>query len=128
MLNRAARNTGRHEWRKWPTLSIVGAGAALFLALGGSAVAATNLIHARDIAAGAVTSQAIKNEIAKVLNETLTPEQLAKYQLEGAQRTTAYPEHLAQWIHYGEDPKARPTDCRGISGYLLVGFTKPIYR
>jgi hypothetical protein len=41
--------------------SIVVAGAALFIALGGSAVAANSLIHAGDIAPGAVTSKAIKN-------------------------------------------------------------------
>jgi len=37
------------------------AGAALFIVLGGSAVAATGLITAGDIAPGAVTSKAIKN-------------------------------------------------------------------
>ena len=47
--------------RSWPTPSIVLACAALFLALGGSAVAANRLIHARDIAPGAVTSRAIRN-------------------------------------------------------------------
>jgi hypothetical protein len=78
MLNRAARKTGRHDWRNWPTLSIVGAGAALFLALGGSAVAATNLIHARDIAAGAVTSQAIKNSDVRLMD--LSPRAQASLQ------------------------------------------------
>jgi hypothetical protein len=45
--------------RSWPAPSI--AAAALFIALGGSAVAANSLIHARNIAPGAVTSRAIKN-------------------------------------------------------------------
>lgn len=52
----------RHQQRQWwPTPSIVIAGAALFVVLGGSAVAAKGLIHAGDIAPGAVTSQAIRN-------------------------------------------------------------------
>jgi hypothetical protein len=61
MLNRAVRRPGNHERRQWLTLSIVVAGAALFIALGGSAVAANGLIRAGDIATGAVTSKAIKN-------------------------------------------------------------------
>jgi hypothetical protein len=61
MLNRAARSPASHKRRLWPKLSIVVvAGAALFIALGGSAVAA-GLIRAGDIATGAVTSRAIKN-------------------------------------------------------------------
>lgn len=47
--------------RWWPTPSIVLAVAALFVVLGGSAVAANGLIHAGGIAPGAVTSQAIRN-------------------------------------------------------------------
>lgn len=47
--------------RRWPTPSILIAGAALFVVLGGSAVAATGLINAGDIAPGAVTSKAIRN-------------------------------------------------------------------
>ena len=46
--------------RWWPTPSIVIAVAALFVVLGGSAVAANGLIHAGDIAPGAVTSRAIR--------------------------------------------------------------------
>lgn len=49
------------ERRRWPTPSIVLACAAVFLALGGSAVAANSLIHAGDIAPGAVTSKALRN-------------------------------------------------------------------
>ena len=60
MLNRAARSPGNHQWRHRPTLSFVVAGAALLIALGGTAVAA-GLIRAGDIAKGAVTSKAIKN-------------------------------------------------------------------
>lgn len=60
MLNRAARSPGNPGRRQRPTLSIVVAGAALFIALGGSAVAA-GLIRAGDIARGAVASKAIKN-------------------------------------------------------------------
>jgi len=44
-----------------PTPSLLLAGAALFIVLGGSAVAATGLIRARDIAPGAVTGKAIKD-------------------------------------------------------------------
>jgi hypothetical protein len=40
---------------------VVLSGLALFLVLGGSAVAATGLIHARDIAPGAVTGKAIRS-------------------------------------------------------------------
>jgi hypothetical protein len=47
--------------RWWPTPSIVLAFAALFVVLGGSAVAANGLIHAGDIAPGAVTSRAIRS-------------------------------------------------------------------
>lgn len=44
------------------TPSIVLAVAALFVVLGGSAVAANGLIHAGDIATGAITSRAIKSD------------------------------------------------------------------
>jgi len=44
-----------------PTPSIAIAGVALFIALGGSAFAARGLIHARNIAPGAVTGKAIRN-------------------------------------------------------------------
>jgi hypothetical protein len=57
----AARSRESHERRPWPAPSIVLAGAALFIALGGSAVAATGLIHADDLATGAVTSRTIRN-------------------------------------------------------------------
>jgi hypothetical protein len=50
---------GRRQW--WPAPSTVLAGAALFVVLGGSAVAANGLIRAGDIAPGAVTSQALRN-------------------------------------------------------------------
>jgi hypothetical protein len=50
---------GRRQWR--PAPSTVLAGAALFVVLGGSAVAANGLIRAGDIAPGAVTSQALRN-------------------------------------------------------------------
>jgi Collagen triple helix repeat (20 copies) len=60
-MSRAPRSRRHRERRRWPNPAIVIAGAALFIALGGSAVAATGLIHAGDIAPGAVTSQAIKN-------------------------------------------------------------------
>lgn len=61
MKNRAVRNSGHQERRQWSTPSIVVAGAALFIALGGSAVAANGLIHAGDIAPGAVMSKTIRN-------------------------------------------------------------------
>ena len=61
MIKRPARNTGDRARRWLPTSSsILLAGAALFIVLGGSAVAATGLIHASDIAPGAVTSRAIR--------------------------------------------------------------------
>jgi len=61
MIKRAARNPGNRERRRWPTPSIVLAGVAVFLALGGSAVAARGLIQAGDIAPGAVTGRAIRS-------------------------------------------------------------------
>src|ERR1044072_1097191 len=61
MKTRAAKNSGNRERPRWPTPSIVVAGAALFIALGGSAVAANSLIHAGDIAPGAVMSKTIRN-------------------------------------------------------------------
>ena len=60
-MKRVAKRRRAEQRRWWPTPSIVLAAAALFVVLGGSAVAANGLIHAGDIAAGAVTSQAIKN-------------------------------------------------------------------
>jgi hypothetical protein len=67
MLNRAARNLGNGERRRIPMLLIVvaSAAAALFVAAGGSAVAANGLIHAADLARGAVTSEAIKDGAIK---------------------------------------------------------------
>jgi hypothetical protein len=49
----------RRRW--WPTPSILLAGTALFIVLGGSAIAARGLIKAGDIAPGAVTSKAIRD-------------------------------------------------------------------
>ena len=56
----ASRSRGNHEWR-WPTPSVVLAGAALFIALGAPAIAATGLIHAGDLKTGAVSSRAIRD-------------------------------------------------------------------
>jgi hypothetical protein len=61
MIQRPAGSPGKRAWRLWPTPSIVIASAALFLALGGSALAARGLIEASDIAPGAVTSKAIRS-------------------------------------------------------------------
>jgi hypothetical protein len=71
MMKRPTRSPGNRERRWWPTPSIALAGAALFLALGGSAVAANALIQAGDIAPGAVTSKAIRNG-------TVGPEDLSR--------------------------------------------------
>jgi hypothetical protein len=60
-MKRADKRPRDQQRRWWPTPSIVLAGAALFVVLGGSAVAANGLIHTGDIAAGAVTSRAIKS-------------------------------------------------------------------
>ena len=59
MINRSRRAVS--HGRRWPSPSTVAAGAALFVALGGTAVAANSLIHTGDIAPGAVTSKAIRN-------------------------------------------------------------------
>lgn len=60
-MNRAAGSKGNRERRWWPTPSILLAGAAVFVVLGGSAVAANALIRAGDIAPGAVASKAIRD-------------------------------------------------------------------
>lgn len=60
-MKRANRTLGDQQRRWWPTPSIILAIAALFVVLGGSAIAANGLIHAGDIAPGAVTSRAIRN-------------------------------------------------------------------
>lgn len=57
----AGRSNDRRARRLLPTPSILLAGTALFIALGGSAVAARGLIVAADIAPGAVTGRAIRN-------------------------------------------------------------------
>lgn len=61
MRSHTTKRPRNRELRRWSTPSTFLAGVALFIALGGSAVAANSLIHARDIAPGAVTSQAIRN-------------------------------------------------------------------
>jgi Collagen triple helix repeat (20 copies) len=61
MMNRPPKPVGHEGRRRWPSPSMVAASLALFVALGGTAVAANSLIQAKDIAAGAVTSKAIKN-------------------------------------------------------------------
>lgn len=63
MIKRAVRGSPKKQQRRWwwPTPPTVLACAAIFIALGGTAVAANSLIHARDIAAGAVTGKAIRN-------------------------------------------------------------------
>jgi hypothetical protein len=60
-MKRAIKRLKDQQRRRWPTPSIVLVGAALFIVLGGSAVAANGLIHAGDIAPGAVTNRAIKS-------------------------------------------------------------------
>lgn len=55
------RSSGDKRRRRWPTPSIVLSALALFVVLGSSAVAATGLIHAGDIAPGAVTGRAIRS-------------------------------------------------------------------
>lgn len=59
MFNRSARH--RRHARRLPTPSIVIAGAALFIVLGGSAIAASKLVKTKNIASGAVTSAKIKD-------------------------------------------------------------------
>ncbi len=60
-MNRVTRILRAPGRRHRPSPAILVAGAALFLALGGSAAAATGLIHAADIAPGAVTGKAIRS-------------------------------------------------------------------
>ena len=60
-MSHPARRPRKSEGRRRPTPSIAIAGVALFIALGGSAFAAGGLIHARNIAPGAVTGKAIRN-------------------------------------------------------------------
>jgi Collagen triple helix repeat (20 copies) len=60
-MRRVIRSPRDLARRHRPSPAILVAGAALFVALGGSAVAATGLIHAADIAPGAVTAKAIRS-------------------------------------------------------------------
>jgi len=83
-MNRATRSHRDHERRRWPPPSIFLAGAALFVALGGSAVAATGLIHAGDIAPGAVTSRAIKDGAVEVKDLSTTTRALLRVGGSGA--------------------------------------------
>jgi hypothetical protein len=93
MLNRAARSPENHQRRHWPALSIVIASAALFIALGGTAVAA-GLIHPGDIARGAVTSKAIRN--GGIWPQDLTASTKASLQgAKGATGLTGGPEPTA---------------------------------
>lgn len=61
MRSHTTKRPRNRELRRWSTPSTLLAGVALFIALGGSAVAANSLIHAGNIAPGAVTSTAIRN-------------------------------------------------------------------
>jgi hypothetical protein len=61
MRSHTTKRPRNRELRRWSTPSTFLAGVALFIALGGSAVAANSLIHAGNIAPGAVTSTAIRN-------------------------------------------------------------------
>ncbi len=61
MSSRTTKRPENRELRRWSTPSTFIAGVALFIALGGSAIAANGLVHAGDIAPGAVTSKAIRN-------------------------------------------------------------------
>ena len=65
MLNRLPRDRPDRN-RRLPTPSIVVASVAVFIALSGSAVAATGLIDTKGIATGAVTSAKIKNGAIKL--------------------------------------------------------------
>ncbi len=59
-MKRSSRNP-EVQRRRRPTLAIVLAGVAVFVALGGTAVAASGLVHGGDIATGAVASRAIRD-------------------------------------------------------------------
>jgi Collagen triple helix repeat (20 copies) len=61
MIRRTFRSLRTYPRRWWPTPSILLAGAALFIVLGGTAVAASGMINADDIAPGAVTGKAIRS-------------------------------------------------------------------
>lgn len=86
-MNRATRGLRNHERRRWSPPSIFLAGAALFVALGGSAVAATGLIHAGDIAPGAVTSRAIRNGAVEPKDLSTTTRALLRVGASGAAGT-----------------------------------------
>lgn len=83
-MNRAAGSHRDHQRRRWPPPSIFLAGAAVFVALGGSAVAATGLIRAGDIAPGAVTSRAIKNGAVEPKDLSTTTRALLRAGVNGA--------------------------------------------
>ncbi len=84
MIKHAARSPRAQRPRWWRTPSILLAGAALFIVLGGSAVAATGLIRAGEIAPGAVTSKAIRNGAVEPKDLSMSTRAL----LQGDQGTT----------------------------------------
>jgi Collagen triple helix repeat (20 copies) len=61
MINRSSRTPHVGGRRRWPTPSLVVSGVALFVALGGSAVAADSMIGNDDLAPNAVTGDKIRN-------------------------------------------------------------------
>jgi Collagen triple helix repeat (20 copies) len=81
MMRRTIRSLQTQGRRRGSALSILLAASAVFIVLGGSAVAATGLIRAAQIAPGAVTSTAIRN--GTVAASDLSPGTLAL--LEGGQ-------------------------------------------
>ena len=84
MIRHAARSTRVQRRRWWPTPSILLAGAALFIVLGGSALAARGLIKADEIAPNAVTSKAIRNGAVEPKDLSVSTRAL----LQGGQGTT----------------------------------------
>jgi hypothetical protein len=83
-MSRATRSLRDLARRRRPSPAILVAGAALFLALGGSAVAATGMIHAADIAPGAVTGKAIRSGAVEPRDLSTATRALVRTGVDGA--------------------------------------------
>jgi Collagen triple helix repeat (20 copies) len=83
-MSRVTRSLRDLARRRRPSPAILVAGAALFLALGGSAVAATGLIQASDIAPGAVTGKAIRSGAVEPKDLSTATRALVRTGVDGA--------------------------------------------
>jgi hypothetical protein len=111
-MRKPARSPELQRRRWWPTPPMFLAGAAIFLALGGTAVAARSLIHARDIAAGAVTSKGIRNGGVEPMDLSTGTRAL----LEGGQSVTGQKGDVGSGGAPGSNGANGPNGAEGVNG------------